>query len=214
MIVAGGRDKKQDGGSVDAVSIQKLISSVANDNVPGGRVSAAYWRVRAFVGCGGWSGAWWAWVRFAAMSHAPADVLSDMAACCLYGGGRWDVTRQVVSNLCDNTALPDSVFRVLVDTFGEDLPELGACNPRYANEVSRRVILGGEEGFREDGVLPDAVLGAVRHGIVTAGDVLAYLLKPREWWVEYAGPAGHPAGADSQSEWSSTDAARLRGRMR
>lgn len=45
MIVAGGRDKKQDGGSVDAVSIQKLISSVANDNVPGGRVSAAYWRV-------------------------------------------------------------------------------------------------------------------------------------------------------------------------
>ena len=50
MIVAGGRDKKQDGGSVDAVSIQKLISSVANDNVPGGRVSAAYWRVRAFVG--------------------------------------------------------------------------------------------------------------------------------------------------------------------
>ena len=45
MIVAGGRDKKQDGGSVDAVSIQKLISSVANDNVPGGRVSVAYWRV-------------------------------------------------------------------------------------------------------------------------------------------------------------------------
>lgn len=110
MIVAGGRDKKQDGGSVDAVSIQKLISSVANDNVPGGRVSAAYWRVRAFVGRGDWSGAWWAWVRFAAMSHAPADVLSDMAACCLYGGGRWDATRQVVSNLCDNAALPDSVL--------------------------------------------------------------------------------------------------------
>lgn len=56
MIVAGGRDKKQDGGSVDAVSIQKLISSVANDNVPGGRVSAAYWRARAFVGRGDWSG--------------------------------------------------------------------------------------------------------------------------------------------------------------
>ena len=63
---------------------------------------------------------------FAAMGHAPADVLSDMAACCLYGGGRWDATRQVVSNLCDNAALPDSVFRVLVDTFGEDLPGLGA----------------------------------------------------------------------------------------
>lgn len=60
MIAAGGRDKKQDGGSVDAVSIQKLMSSVANDNVPGGRVSAAYWRVRAFVGRGDWSGAWWA----------------------------------------------------------------------------------------------------------------------------------------------------------
>ena len=56
MIVAGGRDKKQDGGSVDAVSIQKLISSGANDNVPGGRVSAAYWRARAFVGRGDWSG--------------------------------------------------------------------------------------------------------------------------------------------------------------
>ena len=144
------------------------------------------------------------------MSHAPADVLSDMAACCLYGGGRWDATRQVVSSLCDNAALPDSVFRVLVDTFGEDLPELCACNPRYANEVSRRVILGGEEGFREDGVLPDAVLGAVRHGIVTAGDVLAYLLKPREWWVEYAGPAGHPAGADCCSQGGALVAPSLR----
>ena len=95
------------------------------------------------------------------------------------------------------------MYAALEREFGGDsgvCPEMGACSPRRANEVSRRVILGGEEGFREDGVLPDVVLGAVRHGIAAAGDVLACLLKPREWWVEYAGPAGRPAGADCCSQ--------------
>lgn len=100
---------------------------------------------------------------------------------------------------------------VLVGGDGSSLPELGACNPRYANEIARKLILNRPEGFSDAHDVPHHILEGVFCGAVTDEEVLAFLCEPREWSTEYAGEPEYAGG--SWSEWTTDDARKLRERL-
>lgn len=133
-----------------------------NDPTPAS-ARVGYWCARALAlrSSGVWEFEWQTWVRLAKLSRTPADVLSDLASCYLHGGGQWWTVKRVAFALCDNPALPDSAYCALVDAFGEELPELGACNPRYANEIARKLILDRPEGFSCEHAVPRRILDGV-----------------------------------------------------
>ena len=91
------------------------------------------------------------------------------------------------------------------------MPELGACNPRYANEIARKLILDRQEGFSDAHDVPHHILDGVTCGAVTDEEVLTFLCEPREWSAEYAGEPEYAGG--SRSEWTNDDARRLRERL-
>ena len=136
---------------------------------------------------------------------------------CAYWRARACVRRDVdtiVIALCDNPAIPHDLFCELDSRFGgvgSDLPELGACNPRYANEIARELILNRPEGFSDAHDVPHLILDGVYCGAVTDEEVLAYLCEPREWSTGYAGEPGYAGG--SRSEWTKSDARKLRERL-
>lgn len=163
---------------------------------------------------------WWkrfhlVWHGFAQMDCIPTDVLRDIAAeCCNNTNNFWRDVDEIVITLCDNPAIPHDLFCDLDSRFGgegSDLPELGACNPRYANEIARRLILDRPEGFSDAHDAPRRILDGVFCGAVTDEDVLAFLCKPREWSTEYAGEPEYADG--SWSEWTEDDARKLRERL-
>lgn len=101
-----------------------------------------------------------------------------------------DLTFPVVYALGDNPALPSAAYESLERAYGGDggvCPELGVRNPVYANRVARRTILGNPAGCVA--YVPERTLQAVREGIVTDRDVLAYLGEgEREWTLrDYGG---------------------------
>ena len=202
--------------------VQTLIGAAfhrvnGNDPTPAS-ARVGYWCARALAlrSSGGWEFECQTWVRLAKLSHTPTDVLSDLAAHCLHGGGRWDTVKQVVSALCDNPAIPHDLFCELDSRFGgegSDLPELGACNPRYANEIARKLILDRPEGFSDAHDVPHHILDGVSCGAVTDEEVLAFLCKPREWSTEYAGEPGFAESEGAWSEWTEDDARKLRERL-
>lgn len=149
------------------------------------------------------------------MDCIPTDVLRDIAAeCCNNTNNFWRDVDEIVITLCDNPAIPHDLFCDLDSRFGgegSDLPELGACNPRYANEIARRLILDRPEGFSDAHDAPRRILDGVFCGAVTDEDVLAFLCKPREWSTEYAGEPEYADG--SWSEWTEDDARKLRERL-
>ena len=201
--------------------IAEFLWAVATEVGQGGTMARltqfAYWHVRARVSLGWWDRFEHVWVGFAAMDCVPAEVLRDIAVCCLANNWR---SRQsvntVVASLCDNTAIPHDLFCELDSRFGgecSDLPELGACNPRYANEIARKLILDRPEGFSDAHDVPRRILDGVSCGAVTDEDVLAFLCEPREWSTEYAGEPEYAESECAWSEWTTDDARRLRERL-
>ena len=191
---------------------------VAGGGSMSGLTQQAYWRARALVGRNWWMrfryGPFW----FAEMDYVPADVLRDIAAgCCDNANRYWSNVKDVIVRLCDNPAIPHDLFCDLNGRFGgegSDLPELGAFNPRYANEIARKLILDRPEGFSSEHGVPRHILDGVSCGAVTDEEVLAYLCKPREWWTEYAGEPEYAESEGAWSEWTEDDARRLRERLR
>lgn len=187
-----------------------------NDPTPAS-ARVGYWCARALAARSrfGWEGEWATWVRFARLSRAPVDVLRDIATGCRDNTNRsWIYVKEVVVALCDNPAIPHDLFCELDRHFGgegSDLPELGACNPRYANEIARKLILNRPEGFSDAHDVPRHILDGVICGAVTDEEVLAYLCEPREWSTEYAGEPEYAEGASS--EWTKSDARKLRERL-
>lgn len=163
----------------------------------------------------GWAGEWETWARFARLNRAPADVLRDIAAgCCDNANRYWSNVEEIIVRLCDNLAIPHDLFCDLDRRFGGDgssLPELGACNPRYANEIARKLILDRPEGFSDAHDVPSHILDGVMCGAVTDEEVLTFLCEPREWSTEYAGEPEYAEGASS--EWTTDDARKLRERL-
>lgn len=131
--------------------------------------------------------------RLASLPSAPARMLADMAAVLVDGAGSKefdDLAFPVVYALGDNQALPCAAYDSLERAYGGDggvCPELGVRNPVYANSVARRTILGNPAGCVA--YVPERTLQAVREGIVTDRDVLAYLGEgEREWTLrDYGG---------------------------
>lgn len=175
----------------------------------------AYWRARALVGRDWWARFHYVPFWFAEMDCVSADVLRDIAAgCCDNANRYWSAAKEVVVRLCDNPAIPHDLFCELDSRFGgegSDLPELGACNPRYANEIARKLILDRPEGFSDAHDVPHHILDGVSCGAVTDEDVLTFLCEPREWSTEYAGEPEYADG--SWSEWTEDDARKLRERL-
>lgn len=144
-------------------------------------------------GCGWLSGRQYRLARLASLPSAPARMLMDMSAILVDGAGSEgfdDLTFPVVYALGDNPALPSAAYDSLERAYGGDggvCPELGVRNPVYANRVARRTILGNPAGYVA--YVPERTLQAVREGIVTDRDVLAYLGEgEREWTLrDYGG---------------------------
>lgn len=180
-----------------------------------GLTQFAYWYVRARVSHGWWDRFEHVWEGFAAMDCVPADVLRDIAACCLANNWRRrQSVNTIVTSLCDNTAIPHDLFCELDSRFGGEgssLPELGACNPLYANAIARKLILDRPEGFSDAHDVPRHILDGVSCGAVTDEEVLAFLCEPREWSTEYVGEPEYAGG--SSSEWTTDDARKLRERL-
>lgn len=188
---------------------------VGRDGASPALLRSAYWRVRAIADRDGWGRFACVWHGFARMECISADVLHDIAAgCCDNANRRWYDVQTVIIRLCDNLAIPHGLFCDLDGRFGGEgssLPELGACNPRYANEIARKLILDRPEGFSDAHDVPHHILDGVTCGAVTDEDVLAFLCEPREWSTEYAGEPEYAGG--SRSEWTNDDARRLRERL-
>lgn len=198
-----------------AESLREAASRVAGGGSMPGLIQWAYWRVRACVRRDLWIRFYRVWYVFAKMDCIPADVLRDIAAWCCGNNNNfcYDVDT-IVLTLCDNPAIPHDLFCELDRRFGGEgssLPELGACNPRYANEIARKLILDRPEGFSDAHDVPHHILEGVFCGAVTDEDVLAFLCEPREWSTEYAGEPEYAGG--SRSEWTEDDARRLRERL-
>lgn len=198
-----------------AESLREAASRVAGGGSMPGLTRWVYWRVRACV-----TRVWWkrfhlVWREFAKMDCIPTDVLRDIAAGCFDNTNNfWRDVDTIVVTMCDNPAIPHDLFCELDSRFGgegSDLPELGACNPRYANEIARKLILDRPEGFSDAHDVPHLILDGVYCGAVTDEEVLAFLCKPREWSTEYAGEPGYSGG--SSSEWTEDDARKLRERL-
>ena len=180
-----------------------------------GLTQRSYWDVRARVTRDWWERFQYAWRGFAKMEYISADALRDIAdGCCDNANRSWSYVKKIITNLCDNPAIPHDLFCNLDGRFGGEgssLPELGACNPRYANKVARRLILDRPEGFSDAHDVPHHILDGVACGAVTDEDVLAFLCEPREWSTEYAGEPEYAGG--SSSEWTTDDARKLRERL-
>lgn len=159
-----------------------------------GLTRRSYWDVRARVTRDWWERFQYVWRGFAEMEYVPADVLRDIAAgCCDNAHRYWSDVKEVIVRLCDNPAIPHDLFCDLDRRFGgegSDLPELGACNPRYANKVARRLILDRPEGFSDAHDVPHHILDGVTCGAVTDEDVLAFLCDPRSWPRKLASSVG------------------------
>lgn len=144
-------------------------------------------------GCGWLTGRQYRLARLASLPSAPARMLMDMAAVLVDGAGSKefdDLAFPVVYALGDNPALPRDAYDGLERVYGGDdgvCPELGVRHPVYANRVARRTILGNSAGCVA--YVPERTLQAVREGIVTDSDVLAYLGEgEREWTLrDYSG---------------------------
>lgn len=185
---------------------------VASGGSMAGLTQRAYWHVRALVDRDWWTRFRYMWRRVAEIECVPADVLRDIAAgCCDNANRHWSDVKEVIVPLCDNPAIPHDLFCNLDERFGgegSDLPELGACNPRYANGIARRLILDRPEGFSDAHDVPHHILEGVLCGAVTDEDVLAFLCEQREWSTEYAGEPEYAGG--SWSEWTEANARKLR----
>ena len=140
-----------------------------------GLTRRSYWHVRARGTCDWWARFHYAWRGFAEMECIPADVLRDIAdVCCDNANRSWSYVNEIITNLCDNPAIPHGLFCELDGCFGGDgsgLPELGACNPRYANEIARKLILDRPEGFSDAHDVPHHILDGVICGAVTDEEV-------------------------------------------
>lgn len=180
-----------------------------------GLARRSYWHVRARGTCDWWARFHYAWRGFAEMECIPADVLRDIAdVCCGNANRSWSYVNEIITNLCDNPAIPHDLFCDLDGCFGGEgsgLPELGACNPRYANEIARKLILDRPEGFSDAHDVPHHILDGVICGAVTDEEVLVFLCEPREWWTECADEPEYAGGASS--EWTTDDARKLRERL-
>lgn len=125
--------------------------------------------------------------RLASLPSAPARMLTDMATILVAGAGGEgfdDLAFPVVYALGDNPALPHAAYDSLERAYGGDggvCPELGVRNPVYANRAARRTILGNPAGCVA--YVPERTLQAVREGIVTDSDVLAYLGEGKREWT-------------------------------
>ena len=194
-----------------------VVKRLANGGSMAGLTKRAYWHVRTIADHDSWARFTCVWHGFARMEHVSADVLRDIAAgCCDNANRRWYGVKTVIISLCDNLAIPHDLFCDLDGRFGGDgssLPELGACNPRYANEIARRLILDRPEGFSDAHDVPYYILDGVTCGAVTDEEVLAYLCEPREWWTEYDGEPEYAESEGAWSEWTKSDARKLRGRL-
>lgn len=192
-----------------------VATEVGRGGTMPGLTQFAYWYVRARVSHGWWDRFEHVWEGFAAMDCVPADVLRDIAACCLANNWRRRQSMNtIVTSLCDNTAIPHDLFCELDSRFGGEgssLPELGACNPLYANAIARKLILDRPEGFSDAHDVPRHILDGVSCGAVTDEEVLAFLCEPREWSTEYVGEPEYAGG--SSSEWTTDDARKLRERL-
>lgn len=135
----------------------------------------------------GWVSGRFRLARLASLPFAPARMLTDMAAVLVDGAGSKgfdDLAFLVVYALGDNPALPRDAYDCLERVYGGDggvCPELGVRNPVYANRVARRTILGNPAGCVA--YVPERTLQAVREGIVTDSDVLAYLGEGKREWT-------------------------------
>lgn len=189
---------------------------VTRDGASPAFLRSIYWHVRAIADYDSWVRFARVWHGFARMEHVSADVLRDIAAGCCDSTNRWYGTKTVIISLCDNPAIPHDLFCDLDKRFGGEggsLPELGACNPRYANEIARRLILDRPEGFSDAHDVPHHILDGVTCGAVTDEEVLAYLCEPREWSTEYAGEPEYAESEGAWSEWTKSDASKLRERL-
>lgn len=188
---------------------------VASGGSMAGLTQRAYWHVHAFVGRDCWTRFRYVPFWFAEIECVTADVLRDIAAgCCDNANRYWSSVKEIIVRLCDNPAIPHDLFCDLDGSFGGEgssLPELGACNPRYANEIARKLILDRPEGFSDAHDVPHHILDGVICGAVTDEDVLAFLCEPREWSTEYAGEPEYAEGASS--EWTKANARKLRERL-
>lgn len=188
---------------------------VKRDGASPALLRSAYWLVRALADRDRWVRFACVWQGFARMECISADVLHDIAAgCCDNANRRWYDVQTVIIRLCDNLAIPHDLFCDLDGRFGgegSNLPELGACNPRYANEIARKLILDRPEGFSDAHDVPHHILDGVICGAVTDEEVLAFLCEPREWSTEYAGEPEYAEGASS--EWTKANARKLRERL-
>lgn len=199
--------------------VAELLLEVSKEVARGGSMAGltqrAYWNVRALVGRDCWTQFCYVWRQVAEIECVPADVLRDIAAgCCDNANRQWHDVKMVITCLCDNPAIPHDLFCELDSRFGGEgssLPELGACNPRYANEIARKLVLDRPEGFSDAHDVPHHILDGVTCGAVTDEDVLAFLCEPREWSTEYAGEPEYAEGASS--EWTTDDARKLRERL-
>lgn len=203
---------------VDAEVAELLLevaARVARGGSMAGLTQRAYWRARALLGRDCWTRFHYVPFWFAEMDCMSADALRDIAAgCCDNANRYWSAAKEVVVRLCDNPAIPHDLFCELDSRFGgegSDLPELGACNPRYANEIARKLILDRPEGFSDAHDVPHHILDGVFCGAVTDEEVLAFLCEPREWSTEYAGEPEYADG--SWTEWTEDDARKLRERL-
>ena len=194
-----------------------VAARVAGGGSMAGLTQRSYWHVRAIANRDGWARFTSAWSGFARMDRVSADVLRDIAAgCCDNANRRWYGTKTVIIGLCDNLAIPHDLFRELDSRFGGEgssLPELGACNPRYANEIARKLILNRPERFSDAHDVPHYILDGVICGAVTDEEVLTFLCEPREWSTEYAGEPEYAESEGAWSEWTTDDARKLRERL-
>ena len=181
-------EQAEDGDATASAVLALYDSLMSQDDVPS-------------RGCGWLSGRQYRLARLASLPSAPARMLMDMSAILVDGAGSEgfdDLTFPVVYALGDNPALPSAAYDSLERAYGGDggvCPELGVRNPVYANRVARRTILGNPAGYVA--YVPERTLQAVREGIVTDRDVLAYLGEgEREWTVRaYGGQRGSTESA-------------------
>lgn len=173
-------EQAEDGDATASAVLALYDSLMSQDDVPS-------------RGCGWLSGRQYRLAHLASLPSAPARMLMDMSAILVDGAGSEgfdDLTFPVVYALGDNPALPSAAYDSLERAYGGDggvCPELGVRNPVYANRVARRTILGNPAGYVA--YVPERTLQAVREGIVTDRDVLAYLGEgEREWTLrDYGG---------------------------
>lgn len=159
-------EQAEEGDATSSAVLALYDSLMSHDDVPA-------------RGCGRLTGRQYRLARLASLPSAPARMLMDMSAILVDGAGSEgfdDLTFPVVYALGDNPALPSAAYDSLERAYGGDggvCPELGVRNPVYANRVARRTILGNPAGYVA--YVPERTLQAVREGIVTDRDVLAYL---------------------------------------